>query len=211
MLSKQEMDVQSYRSECQELELKPHSILYCVASHFSLLTQTWGRKWKISKTVEQKLVKDISKDSITSAKALVNDLAKLGTVSKKAITRSVHTNALRGCTLINILTFAEKTLSGRLKYTKDNPENHYGCWNCVLWSDETKLQLFVPQSCCLCLEKEGSDVQPKNTIPTVEHGGGSIMLWGCFCPSGTGNLNKVEGIMTEKDVWSFLKKNSSRQ
>ena len=35
----------------------------------------------------------------------------------------------------------------------------------------------------------------KNTLPTVRHGGGSVMLWGCFASSGTGNLQRVEGKM----------------
>jgi len=39
-------------------------------------------------------------------------------------------------------------------------------WEKVLWSDETKIELF--------------DINPKNTIPAVKYGGGNIMLWGCF-------------------------------
>ena len=31
----------------------------------------------------------------------------------------------------------------------------------------------------------------KNTLPTVKHGSGSVMVWGCFAASGTGNLQRV--------------------
>uniref|UniRef100_A0AAY5K6Q5 Seizure 6-like protein 2 n=1 Tax=Esox lucius TaxID=8010 RepID=A0AAY5K6Q5_ESOLU len=43
--------------------------------------------------------------------------------------------------------------------------------------------------------KNNTAHHPKNTIPTVKHGGGSIMLWGCFSSAGTIALVRVEGIM----------------
>ena len=52
--------------------------------------------------------------------------------------------------------------------------------NKILCSDETKLHSW---------RKPG-------TIPTVEHGGSSIMLWGCFSAAGTGKLVRIEAKMT---------------
>ncbi len=36
---------------------------------------------------------------------------------------------------------------------------------------------------------------PKNTIPTVKHGGGNIMLWGCFSAKETVQLHRIKGMM----------------
>ena len=57
--------------------------------------------------------------------------------------------------------------------------------NKILWSNETKIELFGLNSTCHDWRKPG------NTIPMVKHGGGSIMLWGCFSAAGTGGLVKV--------------------
>jgi hypothetical protein len=40
-----------------------------------------------------------------------------------------------------------------------------------------------------------STPHPENTIPTVNHGDGSIMLWGCFSSAGTEKLVSIKGMM----------------
>jgi hypothetical protein len=49
-------------------------------------------------------------------------------------------------------------------------------WKKVLWSDETEIELFDNQGNCYVWHKPIT----LNNIPTVKHGDGSIMLWGCF-------------------------------
>ena len=63
----------------------------------------------------------------------------------------------------------------------------------MLWSDETKIELFGINSTRRVWRERNADYDPKNTIPTVKHGGGNIMLWGCFSAKGTGRLHRIEG------------------
>ena len=64
-----------------------------------------------------------------------------------------------------------------------------------MWSDETKIELFGINSTCRVWRKINAEYNPKNTIPTVKHGGGNLMLRGCFSAKGTGRLHRIEGRM----------------
>jgi hypothetical protein len=52
--------------------------------------------------------------------------------------------------------------------------------------------------------KKGEGCKQKNTIPTVKHGGGSNMLWGCCTAGGTGALHKIDGITREENYVDIL-------
>ena len=77
----------------------------------------------------------------------------------------------------------------------------------ILWSDETKLELFGHMDAEYVWRKKGEAYKPKNTVSTVKHGGANIMLWGCFSSSGTGNLINVQGSMRKEDYIRILDEN----
>ena len=71
-------------------------------------------------------------------------------------------------------------------------------WNKFIWSDETKIELFGLKT------KFHVSRQP-GPIPTVKHGGGSIMLSECFSPAGTGRLVRIERKMNRVKYRSLMK------
>ena len=95
----------------------------------------------------------------------------------------------------------------RLIFAKEYLDKPQSFWENVLWTDETKIELFGNAHKRFVYRRRNEAYKEKNTLPTVKHGGGSIMLWGCFAASGTGGLDRIEGIMKSEDYQGILGRN----
>uniref|UniRef100_A0AAY4CMV3 Transposase Tc1-like domain-containing protein n=1 Tax=Denticeps clupeoides TaxID=299321 RepID=A0AAY4CMV3_9TELE len=123
----------------------------------------------------------------TTREDLVNDLKVAGTtVTKKTIGNTLHHNGLKSCSARKVPLLKKAHVQARLKLANEHLNDSESNWEKVLWSDETKIELFVINS---------TAYDPQNTVPTVKHGGGNILLWGCFSAKGTGQLHRINGKM----------------
>ena len=76
----------------------------------------------------------------------------------------------------------------RMKYAKEMLGKPFGFWDTVVWSDESKYNLFGSDGKIMVWRTRKEEFDPKCTVPTVKYGGGSVMVWGCFTKSGVGRL-----------------------
>ena len=77
----------------------------------------------------------------------------------------------------------------------------------VLWTDETKIELFGHNYRNYVWKKEGEAYLPKNTVPTVKFGGGSIMIWRCFLAKGAGKISVIDGKINAPKYKQILQEN----
>ncbi|CAJ0963147.1 unnamed protein product, partial [Ranitomeya imitator] len=87
------------------------------------------------------------------------------------------------------------TCAAHLKFANEHLDDSVSDWEEKLWSDETNIELFGMNSTCCVWRKRNAAYDPKNTVPTVKHGGGNIMFWGCFSAKGAGLLHRINGRM----------------
>src|SRR4029434_5202380 len=80
-------------------------------------------------------------------------------------------------------------------------------WDRVIWSDKTKIKLFGNKHQRWVWRRQKDSHTEKHLIPTVNYGGGSLMLWGCFSSKGPRHLVRIHGIMVSIKYQQILNKN----
>lgn len=100
----------------------------------------------------------------------------------------------------------------RLKFAQEHVNWTEEQWNRVLFTDETKVEVFGTHRRVFVRRKAGERYRNECLVPTVKFGGGSVMCWGAICAKGALPLHRIEGIMTKQTYHQILirkvKKNS---
>ncbi|KAK6308332.1 hypothetical protein J4Q44_G00216030 [Coregonus suidteri] len=155
-----------------------------------------GAPCKISPRGASMIMRKVRDQPRTTRQDLVNDLKRAGTtVLKKTISNTLRRHGLKSCSAHKVPLLKPAHVQARLKFANDHLDDPEEEWEKVMWSDETKIELFGLNSTRRVWRKKKDEYNPKNTIPTVKHGGGNIILWGCFSAKGTGRLHRIEGRM----------------
>ncbi len=116
-------------------------------------------------------------------------------VSAQTIRRTLHQIGLHGCHPRRkpFLKMMHKKACKQFAEDKQTKDMDY--WNHVPWSDETKLNLFGSDGVKGVWWQQGEEYKDKCVLPTVKHGGGSIMVWDCMSAAGTEELQLIEETM----------------
>lgn len=77
-----------------------------------------------------------------------------------------------------------------------------------MFTDESKFEIFSEQRRQYVSRLVGERMIDQCAIPTVKHGGGSVMVWGCFADDKVGDFVQIEGIMDKKLYHNILQRHA---
>lgn len=167
-----------------------------------------GRPQALSARDKAFIVRTVKKDPKTSAPRIASELEERGvkvhpdTVRNALKKEGYHGRVARKKLFVNAQN-RKKRLAFALKHV--NKSNEF--WKRVIFTDESKYQIFGSDGRKFVWRKANTEVDPKNLTPTVKHGGGSVLVWGAMSAAGVSNLCFIEGIMDHKMYINILKTN----
>uniref|UniRef100_A0A671VT84 Sleeping Beauty transposase HTH domain-containing protein n=1 Tax=Sparus aurata TaxID=8175 RepID=A0A671VT84_SPAAU len=92
-----------------------------------------------------------------------------------------------------------------LEFARAHADKDEDYWDYILWSDETKINVFGTDGFKTVWRRNGEEYKEKCMVPTVKHGGGSVLMWGCINAAGVRELHLIDGIMNSQMYCSILK------
>lgn len=171
-----------------------------------------GRLRKTTKRTDRKILKISATNPFLSSEKILGILPKedRNKISSRTIRRRLLNAGMFSRRPTKKPLLSKKNVKARLEFAQNHVNWTIEQWARVIFSDETKFNLVSSDGVQHVRGPVGKRLDPKYTVPTVKHGGGSVMVWGCFSSYGMGPLHRIEGIM-DKYMYKDILKNVMEQ
>ena len=101
----------------------------------------------------------------------------------------------------------------RLAWAKNHEQWTLDRWKSVLWSDESKFEIFGSNRRVFVRRRKGERMISACVVPTMKHGGGGgggggggVMVLGCFAGDTVSDLFRIQGTLNQHGYHSILQR-----
>lgn len=156
-----------------------------------------GRPRKTSQRIDNAIKRKSNSEPRKTASDIANELREESglNISRMTVSRRLHQFGLFGRVGAKKPLVSKKNQKRRCQFAREHWDWTFEQWQNVLFSDESKFNLFGSDGKKYVRRPKNTRFDSRYQIPTVKHGGGSVMVWGAFSANGVGPLIQIEGRM----------------
>jgi transposase len=204
---------ESYGKIAAEFKISK-STVFCIVQKYTetgAVSNRTGRGRKEATSVRQKraIVRQVELNRRLSAASIsVSSPSLIGTkISLPTVSKILNKAGLFSRVAPKKPLLTKTHTAKRLKWARDHVNKTPEFWKKVLWSDESKFNLIGSDGPHKVWKRPKELLRNDTVRPVVKHGGGSVMVWGCFGLDGVGSLEVINGIMTGVSYRDLLDRN----
>ncbi len=145
-----------------------------------------GRPRKLTPRQEHLLMRRVEENWHASSLQLSKEVeSQTGvTISRDTIRITLQRNGMHGYRPRKKPLLKPRHKKARLEFARAHVDKDEDYWDSILWSDETKINVFGTDGFKTVWRRKGEEYKEKCMVPTVKHGGGSVLMWGCMSAAG---------------------------
>uniref|UniRef100_A0AAZ3RHR5 Transposase Tc1-like domain-containing protein n=1 Tax=Oncorhynchus tshawytscha TaxID=74940 RepID=A0AAZ3RHR5_ONCTS len=125
-------------------------------------------------------------------------------ISTSTVQRRLHESGLHSRIAAKKPLLKDTNKNKRFAWAKKHEHWTLDWWKLVLWSDESNFEIFGSNLLVFVRRRVGEHMISTCVVPTVKHGGGGVMVWGCFAGDTVCDLFRIQGTLNQHGYHSIL-------